>query len=254
MHQPGRGRRRRCAGPVGVGRRLLHADRVAQIRRRECVALAGGHRDWRAVGARAVAVLPLVAVGGRAARPVAVAFDERLPDARIARNRRPGAGGGSVGGGSGRVTRAGGGAIEVVTVNVDRDPAVGGIDATAVLVQALMIAPVPAGDVGAAGGLLAVPVGKPDVVRLCVAGAVLVDQVADARGGAAVDAGQVSVGVQLRGPGAQERQDRRSGAAARRVGLHVEVERVAGPDPERLGLVDRVARGGACPPRPPGSD
>ena len=62
---------------------------------------------------------------------------------------------------------------------------------------------------------------------------------------AGVDAGDVAAVVQPLGPGAQEGAGRRqAGGVGVRVRLHVEVDRVAAAEAERVELHDRVVRGG----------
>ncbi len=64
-----------------------------------------------------------------------------------------------------------GAGVDVVTVDVDRHTAVGGVVSALVLVQALVVDPLRARDVIAVGVLLAVPLGVPDLVGLDVTGA-----------------------------------------------------------------------------------
>ncbi len=86
----------------------------------------------------------------------------------------------------------------------------------------------------------AVPVGHPEVVGEEVAGTDFAGDVGDAGGAAAVDAGDVAERVQLRGPGGEEGEGGAGGAGGARVGLHVEVDRVAGTDPDALRVFDGV--------------
>ena len=117
----------------------------------------------------------------------------------------------------------------------------------AVLVQPLVVRPEAVGHVGAAeDGIDAVPVADPDVVRRGGGRGERL-QIADGRGRAPVDAGQVAERVQLIDPGADEALD--GGAAGRVVlvvALHVEVDRAAGAKAERGGVAGGVVgRGGA---------
>ena len=139
--------------------------------------------------------------------------------------------------------RVGRRAVDEVVVDVDRDLAVGLVVAALVLVQALVVRPVGRRDVGARDRLLVVPLGKPDVVGLEEGRAVLRDQVGDAGAGAAVDARQVALGVELRGPRRQEGEDRRRVGRGPRVALHVVVNGVAGRNPDALRVRHGIDRG-----------
>ena len=129
--------------------------------------------------------------------------------------------------------------FDVVVVDVDRHPAVGLVVAAAVLADAVP-GPGAGRQVGVGGAGAAVPVGGPDVVGLEVGSADPVDEVGDAGGAAAVDAGLVAERVQAGGPGGEEGQRRGAGRAAGRVALHVEVDRAAGADRDRPRVFDRV--------------
>src|SRR6201999_242919 len=102
-----------------------------------------------------------------------------------------------------RGQRAGaeGGAVEVVVVDVDGDATVSLVVAAAVLVEALVLGPEVAGDVGVDGVLAAVPVGDPDRVRFGGTAAGGVGEVGNPGTAAAVDGGDVAERVQLFGPG-----------------------------------------------------
>ena len=115
--------------------------------------------------------------------------------------------------------------------------------AAAVLMQSLVVGPVGRRDVAARGRLLVVPLGKPDVVGLGIRRAVLRDQVGDARARAAVDAREVALRVQLRGPSRQEREHRGGVGRGPRIVLHVVVDGVAGRNPNPLRVGDGVDRG-----------
>ncbi len=134
-----------------------------------------------------------------------------------------------------------------------RTPPIGLVVAAPVLMQPLVVGPVVAGDVGVLGRPGAVPIADPDVVGLGVARLLGPHKRGDPRGGAAVDAGHVSQGVQLLGPPRQESEHRRRVRGVDGVSLHVVVDRIAGGDPERLRVCDGVARGrralGAGPAR-----
>src|SRR5205085_9555983 len=91
--------------------------------------------------------------------------------------------------------RAGCGAVDVVVVDVEGDTAPGLVVSAVVLMDSLMVCPIGGRYRRIAGGLLAVPVGDPDVVRFGEAAAVLRDQVNDSGASAAVHAGQIAVGV-----------------------------------------------------------
>src|SRR5947209_4513982 len=127
---------------------------------------------------------------------------EGLPRERIARDRwRLGAEGShTASGGSG-------GRVDVVAVDGDRDAAMSLPDVSLVLVEPLVVAPLPAGHVGVACGLPAVPVGHPKLIRLDVTGTERRHEVCDPRALVAVDPRLVTGGVQLPCPGAQEGQD-----------------------------------------------
>ncbi len=135
-------------------------------------------------------------------------------------------------------------AVQVVAVDVDRDPAIGLGVAAAVLADPLVVAPVAVGNVRVVGGASPVPVGDPDVVGHPVVGAIAAGKVADARAGAAVDPGDVIVLVQSPGPRGQEPQRGPGVRGASRVVLHIEVDGRAWPQPQRPRVRNRVAGSG----------
>ena len=112
--------------------------------------------------------------------------------------------------------------------------------------QSLVVGPVGRRDVGVDRRLRSVPVGDPQVVGLGERRAVLRHEVEDPRRVAGVHARQVAVGVQRRRPRAEVGQHRGRVGGGPVVGLHVVVDRVAGPDPDRLGAGDGVGGGGAA--------
>ena len=118
--------------------------------------------------------------------------------------------------------------------------------AASVLMQALMGSPLRAGNVDIGGRLAAIPVGDPEVIGLLVCGAVLRDEIDNAGRVAAVNARLIAAGVQLRGPGPQEREHGGGVAGRAAVPLHIEVDRVTRPQADRLGLCHGVDGGGGA--------
>ena len=126
----------------------------------------------------------------------------------------------------------------------ERVAAVGGVVAAGVLMNPLMVGPVPGRHDRVARVLLAVPARDPDVVGLDERRSLGVRKVADPGISRAVDAGLVPEGMQLLCP---RREELEHGGVRRepcRIALHVVVDRVPGRDPECAGLRHRVAGGG----------
>ncbi len=155
--------------------------------------------------------------------------------------------GGGCGGKLRAPDRADDGAVDVVRVDVERHPVPGLVMAAPVLMEPLMVRPEGVRDVRVAeDGRLAVPVGDPDVVGRGGGGREHLE-VADRRGGAAVDTGEMTERVELVDPGGDERLHALgAGGVVDRVALHVEVDRASAAEAEHAGVTGRiVGRGGA---------
>ena len=155
-----------------------------------------------------------------------------------------------------RAGRADDGGVDVARVDVDRRAVPGLVVRTAVLMDPLVVRPERVRDVRVAEhALVAVPVGDPDVVGRGARRSERL-QVANRRARAAVDAREVAERVQLVHPAGHERLH---GLAARRVvdrvALHVEVDRAARREPERVRVVRGVVgRGRSLARRERGGD
>ncbi len=115
-------------------------------------------------------------------------------------------------------------------------------DVAGELVDALVVGPVAARDVGVTGVGDAVPQRVIDHVRPSDGRVgVVAGQVADAGVGTAVDGGLVAQRVQFGGPRGEELEC--GPAPARRVGLHVVVDRRARAEAQRPGLHRGILRG-----------